>query len=113
MTVDWKAATDETVRNLSRLIQADTTNPPGNELPAILVVQDILKREGLGDTVSIVESAPNRVNLVARLRGDGSARPLLLSGHVDVVPVEREHWTRDPFSGEVPTGAYGGAARWT
>lgn len=109
MPVDWKAATEETVRNLSRLIQADTTNPPGNELPAIQVVQDILEREGLpGDAVRIVESAPNRVNLVARLRGDGSARPLLLSGHVDVVPVEREHWTRDPFGGEVADGCVWG-----
>ena len=107
--VDWKAATEEVVHNLSRLIQADTTNPPGHEWPAIRVVQDILEREGMaGDAFSIVESAPNRVSLVARLRGDGSARPLLLSGHVDVVPVEREHWTRDPFGGEVADGCVWG-----
>ncbi|NTW65726.1 MAG: hypothetical protein HGB21_05330, partial [Nitrospirae bacterium] len=84
-------STDETVRNLSRLIQANTTNPPGNELPAILVVKEILDRDGFTENdYTIVESAPGRVNLVARLRGDGSQRPLLMSGHVDVVPVERE-----------------------
>ena len=41
--IHWKAATDETVNHLVRLIQAETVNPPGNELPAILVVKDILE----------------------------------------------------------------------
>jgi acetylornithine deacetylase/succinyl-diaminopimelate desuccinylase-like protein len=103
--INWKSATDETVQHLTRLIRAVTVNPPGNELPAILVVKDILEREGLGpEDFKIVESAPGRVNLIARLHGDGSQRPLLLSGHVDVVPVEREHWTHDPFGGEVIDG---------
>lgn len=103
---DWAAATQETVQHLSRLIQAETVNPPGNELPAILLIKDILEQEGLRspDDFVIVESAPKRVNLVARLRGDGSQRPLLLSGHVDVVPVEREKWSHDPFGGEVING---------
>ena len=104
-SINWKSATDETVGHLSRLIRAETVNPPGNELPAIQVVKDILEREGLGgEDFKILESAPGRVNLVARLRGDGSQRPLMLSGHVDVVPVERERWTHDPFGGEVIDG---------
>jgi acetylornithine deacetylase/succinyl-diaminopimelate desuccinylase-like protein len=103
--INWEAATAETVQHLSRLIQAETVNPPGNERPAILVVKDILEHEGLGPgDFTLVESAPDRLNLVARLRGDGSQRPLLLSGHVDVVPVEREHWTHNPFGGEVIDG---------
>jgi acetylornithine deacetylase/succinyl-diaminopimelate desuccinylase-like protein len=102
---NWPAAADETVQHLSRLIRAETVNPPGNELPAILVIKDILEREGFdGSDFKILESAPGRVNLVARLRGDGSQRPLLFSGHVDVVPVEREHWTHNPFGGEVING---------
>lgn len=103
---NWAEATRETVDHLSRLIKAQTVNPPGNELPAILVIKDILEREGLRspEDFVIVESAPQRVNLIARLRGDGSQRPLLLSGHVDVVPVEREKWSRDPFGGEVVNG---------
>jgi acetylornithine deacetylase/succinyl-diaminopimelate desuccinylase-like protein len=85
-----------------RLIQAETVNPPGNELPAILVVRDILEQAGFpAGSFQILESAPNRGNLVARIKGDGSQRPLLLSGHVDVVPVERERWSHDPFGGEV------------
>ena len=104
-TPNWQSATAETVQHLSRLIQAETVNPPGNEMPAIQVVKEILEQNGFGpDDFTIVESAPGRANLVARLRGDGSERPLLLSGHVDVVPVEREHWTHDPFSGEVIDG---------
>ena len=103
--INWKSATDETVGHLSRLIRAETVNPPGNEEPAIQVVKDILEREGLGsEDFKVLESAPGRVNLVARIRGDGSKRPLMLSGHVDVVPVEREHWTHDPFGGEVING---------
>lgn len=103
--INWKTATDETVGHLSRLIRAETVNPPGNEEPAIRVVKEILERDGFGsEDFKILESAPGRVNLVARLRGDGSQRPLLLSGHVDVVPVERERWTHDPFGGEVIDG---------
>jgi acetylornithine deacetylase/succinyl-diaminopimelate desuccinylase-like protein len=102
---NWKSASAETVQHLSRLIQAETVNPPGNELPAILLIKEILEKEGLnGGDFQILDSAPGRVNLVARLRGDGSARPLMLSGHVDVVPVEREHWSHDPFGGEVIDG---------
>lgn len=107
--IEWHKEVDEIVQNLSRLIQAETVNPPGNELPAILVVKDILERAGVpAEMYTIVESAPNRVNLVARLRGDGSERPLLLSGHVDVVPVEHEHWSHDPFGGEVIDGVIWG-----
>lgn len=103
--IDWNANVDETVQNLVRLVQAETINPPGNEWPAIQVVKDILGSAGFPQKeVEILEAAPNRVNLVARLRGDGSKRPLLLSGHVDVVPVERDKWTHDPFGGEIIDG---------
>ncbi len=103
--IDWKPATGETVEHLIRLIKAETVNPPGNELPAILVIKEILEKEGFTDgDFQVLESAPGRVNLVARIRGDGSARPLMLSGHVDVVPVEREQWSHDPFGGEVIDG---------
>src|SRR4030042_5420991 len=104
-----KQSVNETVGNLVRLIQAETVNPPGNELPAILIIKDILEKAGFPpDAFNIVESAPNRVNLVARIKGDGTERPLLLSGHVDVVPVEREYWSHNPFGGEVLEGVGGG-----
>jgi acetylornithine deacetylase/succinyl-diaminopimelate desuccinylase-like protein len=103
--INPKLATQEVVINLSRLIKIDTTNPPGNELPAVMAVKDILDAAGFPqEAYTIIESAPGRANLVARLKGDGSERPLLLSGHLDVVPVEREHWSHDPFGGEVIDG---------
>lgn len=76
--------------------------PPGNEIIAIQYIADILKREGIES--AILESAPRRANLVARLKGDGSEQPFILMGHVDVVPVARDKWTRDPFGGEIADG---------
>jgi acetylornithine deacetylase/succinyl-diaminopimelate desuccinylase-like protein len=103
--INWQKEIDETVEHLVRLIRAQTVNPPGNELQAILIVKDILETAGFpSEAFQIVESTPERVNLVARLKGNGSERPFLMSGHVDVVPVEREHWTHDPFGGEVIDG---------
>ncbi|OGO26580.1 MAG: hypothetical protein A2136_05360 [Chloroflexi bacterium RBG_16_54_11] len=108
-TINWKVATEETVQHLVRLIKADTTNPPGNELPAIIIIKDILEQAGFPhESVKILESAPNRVNLVARIKGDGSEKPFLLSGHVDVVPVERDKWNHDPFGGEIIDGVVWG-----
>jgi acetylornithine deacetylase/succinyl-diaminopimelate desuccinylase-like protein len=107
--LNWQTEAEQTVKHLVRLIQAETTNPPGNELPAILAVKDILEGAGFPkEGFQIVESEPNRVNLVARIKGDGSERPFLLSGHVDVVPVERDHWSHDPFGGEIIDGTVWG-----
>ncbi len=103
--INWQKETDETVEHLVRLIRAQTVNPPGNELQAVLIVKDILEGAGFPhEAIQIVESTPERVNLVARLKGDGTERPMLMSGHVDVVAVEREHWTHDPFGGEIIDG---------
>jgi acetylornithine deacetylase/succinyl-diaminopimelate desuccinylase-like protein len=51
-----------------------------------------------GVTGEIVESAPGRGNLVARIKGSGPKKPLLLLAHVDVVPVEGQPWTTSPFA---------------
>ena len=99
----WSQVGDETVEHLSRLLRFDTTNPPGNETPAALYLKQVFEREGF-EEIQLLESAPRRGNLVVRLRGDGSKRPLLLSSHLDVVPAEPEHWTYPPFSGTVADG---------
>ena len=107
--INWEEITHEAVENLRKLIQIDTTNPPGNELPAVLLIRDFLLKAGISqDAIQILELAPGRANLVARLHGDGSAQPLLLTGHVDVVPVERQYWTHDPFAGDVADGCVWG-----
>lgn len=87
----------EAVEIYKELLRFDTTNPPGNERPCIDWIAELLRREGIEST--ILESAPGRANLMARIKGGGEPG-LVLSGHVDVVPVEREAWSVDPFGGE-------------
>jgi acetylornithine deacetylase/succinyl-diaminopimelate desuccinylase-like protein len=98
----WQAIADRAVEDLATLLRFDTTNPPGNEGPAIEWLASRLRDHGIEPTIL---SSSGRPNLVARIRGDGTGGgPLLLAGHVDVVPVERENWTHDPFGGEVHDG---------
>jgi acetylornithine deacetylase/succinyl-diaminopimelate desuccinylase-like protein len=93
---------DKAVEFLRDLIRFDTTNPPGNELPAAQYVADALRQEGIKPVV--LESAPKRGNVVARLRGDGSAGALLLMSHLDVVPADPQEWDHPPFAAEVADG---------
>ena len=87
---------------LQRLIRFDTTNPPGNERACVELIDGLLTEAGLETT--IVAKKPERPNLVARLPGAGTAPPLLLQGHVDVVPTTGQDWSRDPFGGELADG---------
>ncbi|HVY61982.1 MAG TPA: M20/M25/M40 family metallo-hydrolase [Planctomycetota bacterium] len=96
------AAKDEAIEILRTLLRFDTTNPPGNEKPAIDYLAGLLRKEGIEP--KLFEPAPGRANLVARPRGDGSAPPLLLTSHVDVVTAEPARWTHGPFSGDVEGG---------
>ncbi len=90
------------VELLQRLIQFDTTNPPGNEAACAAYIRDLLQAAGCETTV--IETAPNRANVVARLRGEGRAPAVLLYGHMDVVTTANQPWTRPPFAGEVADG---------
>jgi acetylornithine deacetylase/succinyl-diaminopimelate desuccinylase-like protein len=99
---DWDAATAEALAHFKELLRIDTTNPPGNERAAAEYLARVLDREGI--SYRIVESEPTRASLVARLPGTGKKGALMLNGHLDVVPVERERWTRDPFGAEEHDG---------
>lgn len=87
---------------LQQLIRFDTRNPPGGERECIGFVDDLLREAGLETT--IVAKDPERPSLVARLPGAGTAKPLLLQGHVDVVPTGGQQWSRDPLGGELVDG---------
>ncbi len=80
---------------LKTLIRFDTTNPPGNEVDCVLYIRDLLASVGIETT--LIAKDPQRPNLIARVKGDGSAPPLLLQGHVDVVTTENQEWTYPPF----------------
>jgi len=102
---DWKALGDEAVEILTEYIRLDTTNPPGNEAPAAALLAGILGDAGLETT--ILESAPGRANLVARLPGR-SGPGLALLHHLDVVPAEASEWSVDPFGAEIHDGCLWG-----
>jgi len=101
---------EEVTRLLSDLIRIDTSNPPGNETAAAEYVRDLLAAEGL--TSEIVESAPGRGSLIARMPGSGRKKSLLLMSHLDVVPAEARGWEHPPFAGVVRDGFVWGRGAW-
>jgi acetylornithine deacetylase/succinyl-diaminopimelate desuccinylase-like protein len=92
--------TDPTAALLQEIIRLDTSNPPGREGQ----IDELLasKLRPLGFEVTIVPTPePGKSHMIARLKGDGSKRPVLLASHADVVGVERDKWTVDPFAGVI------------
>ncbi|MCB9491010.1 MAG: M20/M25/M40 family metallo-hydrolase [Dehalococcoidia bacterium] len=107
--IDWPAVHAEALDILREYLRIDTTNPPGNEAPAARFLGGLLEAEGI--PVEYVEIDPGREAVHARLGGDGSKRPFLLSNHLDVVPVEAAHWTKPPFEAVLEEGrVYGRGA---
>jgi acetylornithine deacetylase/succinyl-diaminopimelate desuccinylase-like protein len=80
---------------LERLVRFPTVNPPGDERDCVLYVRDVLAAGGIES--QLLAKDPARPNLIARLPGRGEAPPLLLYGHVDVVPVADQAWSVPPF----------------
>ncbi|MCU0226554.1 MAG: M20/M25/M40 family metallo-hydrolase [Bryobacterales bacterium] len=92
-----------TAQLLREVIAVDTSNPPGRE--AALAEMLAAKLRPLGFHIDIVPTPEEgKAHLIARLKGNGTKRPVLLAAHADVVGVEREKWTIDPFAGAVKDG---------
>jgi acetylornithine deacetylase/succinyl-diaminopimelate desuccinylase-like protein len=87
---------------LQNLIRFDTTNPPGNEAECIGYIDSLLTEAGFETTLLARDS--NRPNLIARLKGQGTAAPFLLYGHVDVVTTANQKWTHPPFEAKIEDG---------
>jgi len=106
-TLDWDergisdnlALLPSPVEILQKLIRYNTTNPPGEEAACIMYIRELLEDAGIPTRIEALD--PERPNLLARLKGSGEAPPLLLYGHVDVVGVDKQVWSRDPFGGEI------------
>jgi acetylornithine deacetylase/succinyl-diaminopimelate desuccinylase-like protein len=98
--------TDHAFDLCQRLLRIDTTNPPGGETVAAEMLAEELGEAGLEPVV--LESAPGRGSVVARLKGKGTKPPLLLTGHLDVVEADPEKWSHPPFSGIVKDGCLWG-----
>jgi acetylornithine deacetylase/succinyl-diaminopimelate desuccinylase-like protein len=100
---DWKALEDETMQHFQALLRFDTSDPPGGEKPAADYLKQVLEKEGIPTKVFGLEE--HRPNVVARLKGNGRKRPLLIMAHTDVVNVDPKKWTHPPF-GATRDGGY-------
>lgn len=96
------SAEDEAKKYLQAYLQIDTTNPPGHEKRAAEFFKSIFDKEGI--ECEIFDQGNDRANVIARLRGNGHKRPIILLNHLDVVPADASRWTVPPFSGEIRDG---------
>ena len=101
-TIDWKNQEAEILRHYSALVQIDSSNPPGNETLVVNYLKKVFDAEGIPAQVFALD--PARANLVARIKGNGSKRPMLIMAHTDVVGVQREKWPVDPFGAVLKDG---------
>ena len=99
-SIDWEKLKPEILDRYRALVQLDTT--AGHETRAVDYLAKIFASEGIPTTTLALD--PNRANLVARLKGNGSKRPLLILAHTDVVGVQREKWPVDPFGAVMKDG---------
>src|ERR1044072_138967 len=79
---NWSQVEPEALKHFQAIIKMDTTDPPGGEKPVVDYLRQVLEAEGIA-TETFVLKDPNRPNLVARIKGNGAKRPLLLMGHTD------------------------------
>ena len=91
--IDWSKVNDEAMRNYQSLVQIDSTT---TEVGVSAFVKKTLEAEGIA--VSIVAQEPAHPNVIARIKGNGSKKPLLIMGHSDTVKVDPPKWTFPPFS---------------
>ncbi len=92
----------ETLRHFQAIVRMDTSDPPGGERPVVEYLKGVLEAEGI--PVRIFALDPKRPNLVARLKGSGRKRPLLLMGHTDTVNIDPKKWKHGPFSADREDG---------
>src|SRR5215213_7174904 len=93
---DWTRLQDETMQHFQAVLRIDTRNPPGNETVLVEYLKQVLEKEGI--PAQIVGSDQKRANVVARLKGNGSKKPLLVMGHSDTVTTDDAKWKFPPLS---------------
>ena len=91
---DWTALEPEILKHFQSLVQINTTDPPGGEKPAADYVKAALEREGISVTLHALDNP----NLIARVKGSGKRKPLLIIGHLDTVNIDEKKWSFPPFS---------------
>jgi acetylornithine deacetylase/succinyl-diaminopimelate desuccinylase-like protein len=100
---NWAQLDAETMKHFQAILRMDTMDPPGNEKPVVDYLKQVLEAEGIATQTFALEA--HRPNLVARIKGNGAKRPLLLMAHTDTVNVDPKKWTHPPF-GAVREGGW-------
>ena len=95
-TPDWSKVNEEALGHFQALLRIDSSDPPGNETRVAEYVRKVMEAEGI--PVTLAAKDPARANVIARLKGNGRRRPLLIMGHSDVVRVDPPKWKFPPFS---------------
>jgi len=95
---------NDAVAALSRYVQFDTTNPPGNEMTAALWLRDQLLERNITSDVKVLEPLAGRGLVLARIAGSEPLKPLMINHHIDVVAADSAQWSHPPFSGDVADG---------
>lgn len=103
-TNQWETIREDAAATMSRYVQFDTSNPPGNEQTAAEWLRDQLVERGITSDVTLYEPAPGRAALVGRIAGSEPLKPLVLNHHMDVVPADPHSWSHPPFGGQVADG---------
>jgi acetylornithine deacetylase/succinyl-diaminopimelate desuccinylase-like protein len=107
--IDWPRYQDMAVDLMQQYLRINTSNPPGNEIEAARFLKKIFDQHGIEN--EIFEYKPGRANIIARIKGNGSKRPIILLSHTDVVTAEPASWEVDPFSGVIKNNSiYGRGA---
>ena len=107
--INWSSYQDIAVELMQQYLRINTSNPPGNELEAAKFFKALFDKNGIQN--EIFEYKPGRANIIARIKGDGSKRPLILLNHMDVVTADPSAWRVDPFSAQIVDGTiYGRGA---
>ncbi len=95
----WAKVEPEILQHFQALVKMDTSDPPGNEKPAVDYIRQVLEKEGIPVQTFALE--PHRGNVVARLKGNGKKRPILIMGHTDTVNIDPKKWIdHGPFSAD-------------
>ncbi|MGH7915988.1 MAG: M20/M25/M40 family metallo-hydrolase, partial [Candidatus Binataceae bacterium] len=101
--IDYAAITKEATQLLQQYVKINTTDPPGDELPAAELLKEKFLAAGIPATVW--QPQKGRGIIAARLHGIGHhTKALVLLSHMDVVPADPKRWTVPPFSGDLKGG---------
>lgn len=101
-TIDWTKVEAETLEHFTKIVQINSSDPGGSEEPVINYLKSVFDKEGIESKIFQIENFadPNikRPNIVARIKGNGKKKPILIVGHADTVNVDPKKWKHGPFS---------------